>query len=86
MPIYTVKMMRNLAKVCGATITQPIEDGLAKLPPDDKKAVVQLGIEFSTEQCRGLLEKGVAGLHFYTMNRSKSVCAILETLRSEGRL
>lgn len=86
MPIYTVKMMNNLAKVCGATITQPIQDGLAKLPPDDKKAVVQLGIEHSTEQCRGLLEKGVAGLHFYTMNRSKSVCAILETLRSEGRL
>ena len=86
MPIYTVKMMRNLAKVCGATITQPIEDGLAKLPEDDKKAVVQFGIEFSTEQCRDLLEKGVAGLHFYTMNRSKSVSAVLEVLRSEGRL
>ncbi|MBW2262841.1 MAG: methylenetetrahydrofolate reductase, partial [Deltaproteobacteria bacterium] len=86
MPIYTVKLMENLAKVCGATITQPIRDGLAKLPPDDKKAVVQFGIDFSTEQCRGLLEHGVAGLHFYTMNRSKSVCAILETLRGEGLL
>jgi methylenetetrahydrofolate reductase (NADPH) len=79
-------MMRNLARVCGATITQPVEEGLAKLPADDKKAVVQFGIDVATEQCRGLLEKGVAGLHFYTMNRSKSVCAILETLRSEGRL
>jgi len=86
MPIYAVKMMRGLAKVCGATITQPVEDGLAKLPPDDKQAVVQFGIDFSTEQCRGLLDRGVAGLHFYTMNRAKSVCAILETLRSEGRL
>ncbi|NQT12808.1 MAG: methylenetetrahydrofolate reductase [Planctomycetes bacterium] len=86
MPIYTVKMMENLARVCGTTITAPVRDGLAKLPPDDKEAVIQFGIDFSTEQCRGLLERGVAGLHFYTMNRWKSVTAILSALRNEGRL
>ena len=86
MPIYTVKLMETLAKICGATITAPIRDGLAKLPPDDKEAVTQFGVDFSTEQCRGLLEHGVAGLHFYTMNRWKSVTSILSTLRKEGRL
>jgi methylenetetrahydrofolate reductase (NADPH) len=86
MPIYTVKMMENLAKICGATITQPIRDGLAKLPPDDKKAVSQFGVDFATEQCRGLLKHGVDGLHFYTMNRAKSVSTILGTLRGEGLL
>lgn len=86
MPIYTVKMMEKLAKVCGTTITAPIRDGLAKLPPDDKQAVIEFGVDFSTEQCRGLLEHGVAGLHFYTMNRWKSVTSILSTLRKEGRL
>ncbi len=86
MPIYTAKLMGTLAKVCGATITAPIRGGLAKLPPDDKEAVSQFGVDFSTEQCRGLLEHGVAGLHFYTMNRWKSVTSILSTLRKEGRL
>ena len=86
MPIYTVKLMETLANVCGATITAPIREGLAKLPPDDKEAVAQFGIDFSTEQCRGLLEQSVAGLHFYTMNRWKSVTSILSTLRKEGRL
>jgi len=86
MPIYTVKMMENLARVCGTTITAPVRDGLAKLPPDDKEAVAQFGVDLSTEQCRGLLEHGVAGLHFYTMNRWKSVTSILSTLREEGRL
>lgn len=86
MPIYTVKMMESLAKVCGATITGPVRDGLAKLDPDDKKAITQFGIDFATEQCRGLLGHGVAGLHFYTMNRSKSVTSILSTLRGEGLL
>ncbi len=86
MPIYTVKLMENLAKVCGATITAPIRDALAKLPPDDKEAVSRFGVDFAAEQCRGLLEYGVAGLHFYTMNRWKSVTSILSTLRKEGRL
>ncbi len=86
MPIYTVKLMENLAKVCGATITAPVRDGLAEISPDDKAAVAQFGVEFSTAQCRGLLEQGVPGLHFYTMNRWKSVTAILSTLREEGCL
>ncbi len=86
MPVYTVKLMENLAKICGATITDTVREGLAKLPPDDKKAVVDFGIELATEQCRGLLQHGVDGLHFYTMNRGKSVGTILSTLRAEGLL
>ncbi|MBW2525174.1 MAG: methylenetetrahydrofolate reductase [Deltaproteobacteria bacterium] len=86
MPIYTVKLMENLARICGATITEAVRDGLARLPPDDKQAVVDFGIELATEQCRGLLRQGVDGLHFYTMNRAKSVGIITSTLREEGLL
>lgn len=86
MPIYNVKMMNNLAKICGATITQEIHDGLAALPEGDKKAVSAFGVDFATKQCEGLLAAGVPGLHFYTMNRAKSVCAILDNLRSSGAL
>jgi len=86
MPIYSVKMMENLAKVCGATITDEIRSRLAELPADDKKAVAALGVDIATAQCRDLVEHGVQGLHFYTMNRSKTVTSILQTLRSEGRL
>jgi methylenetetrahydrofolate reductase (NADPH) len=86
MPIYTVKLMENLAKVCGVTITDEVRVGLGKLPPDDKDAVGNFGIELATEQCRGLLEHGVPGLHCYTMNRGKAVFQILKTLRSEGLL
>jgi len=86
MPIYSVKMMEALASICGATITDKIRQGLAGLPPDDKKALSQFGIDFATEQCRGLLRQGIAGLHFYTMNRGKAVATIVETLRNEGLL
>ena len=86
MPIYSEKLMQTLAGICGVTITEPIRQGLAALPADDKKAVTQFGIDVATEQCRGLLAYGVPGIHFYTMNRGKSVATIVGALRDEGLL
>ena len=86
MPIYSVKMMESLAKLCGATITKEIRDGLAALPPDDKAAVLDFGIEFAYQQCKGLLEGGAPGVHIYTMDRSKTTSAIVTRLREEELL
>jgi len=84
MPIYTEKLMSNLARVCGVTIVDEIKNGLASLPPDDAEAVSEFGLQFALKQCRDLLAKGVPGLHFYTMNRAKTVVSIVETLKEEG--
>ncbi len=86
MPIVSVPMMHNLAKLCGATIPQQLRDGLSALPEGDKEAVAQFGIEFATKQCRDLLRRGTPGLHFYTMDRAKSSVAIVQSLRTEGLL
>ena len=86
MPIYNIKMMENLAALCGATITDQVRAGIAALPEGDKKALGRFGIDFATEQCRGLLDSGVTGLHFYTMDRAKSVVGIVGNLREAGLL
>lgn len=86
MPITNVKMMRNLAKLCGATITDQVTSGISALPEDDKNALNDFGVQFAKEQCRDLLRHGVPGLHFYTMDRAKSVVAIVGSLREEGLL
>jgi methylenetetrahydrofolate reductase (NADPH) len=44
------------------------------------------GIEFAIKQCSDLIDKGVDGLHFYTLNRTSSVSGILEGLRSSAKL
>ena len=72
MPIFSEKMMYNLAKLCGASIPEKLQRGLADLPEDDKEALLEFGIEYAVEQCRSLIEFGVPGLHFYTMDKSKS--------------
>jgi methylenetetrahydrofolate reductase (NADPH) len=86
MPIYSVKMMEILAGICGATIVDEVRQGIAALPPDDKEALLNFGIEFAAGQCRELLKAGVPGLHIYTMDRSKSTVGIVERLRSDGLL
>jgi methylenetetrahydrofolate reductase (NADPH) len=84
MPIYTAKMTNFLARLCGATITQEIKEGLAAIPEDDKAAVLDFGIQYAYQQCKGLLEAGVPGIHIYTMDRSKSVVEIVNRLREDG--
>ncbi len=86
MPIYSVKMMEALARLCGATITNQVREGLSKISPDDKKAVAAFGVDLATAQCKDLIKKGVRGLHFYTMNRSASVIEIIRRLKEEEML
>jgi methylenetetrahydrofolate reductase (NADPH) len=86
MPIYTVKLTENLANICGTTVTEKVRRGLDSLPADDKEAVVQFGIDLATEQCKDLLAHGVVGLHFYTMNRGKSIMRVFENLKTDGAL
>ena len=86
MPIYSIKMTETLAGLCGTTITNEVRQGLAKLDPEDKDAVANFGIDFATQQCSELLQRGVQGLHFYTMDRGKSVIEIISRLKNKGLL
>ena len=86
MPVYSVKMTAMLSKMCGATITDKLQDKLDKLDESDKDAVQEMGIDFATEQCRDLLNKGVDGLHFYTMDRTVSTTRIINNLKERKML
>ena len=83
MPVYSVKMMKMLSGLCGATITDQLRQAIAALPEGDKEALVNFGIEFAVRQCKDLLKAGVPGLHIYTMDRSRSAAAIVERLRRD---
>jgi methylenetetrahydrofolate reductase (NADPH) len=83
MPVYSLKLTRTLTTLCGASIPgsmQRILDGLAEAGGE---AVMDFGIDQATEQCRNLLGQGVPGLHFYTMNRSRSTGEIVRRLRAD---
>jgi methylenetetrahydrofolate reductase (NADPH) len=81
MPVYTLKMTKMLSRVCGSTITDTLQKRLDEVDADNTDAVLQLGIDFAVDQCKGLLKENIPGLHFYTMDRSKSTMAIVNRLQ-----
>jgi methylenetetrahydrofolate reductase (NADPH) len=83
MPVTNVAQIERFTRMCGATIPPSLR---ARLEParDDSEAVVRIGIEHATEQCRQLLDAGAPGVHFYTLNRSRSTRTILESLRNHA--
>ena len=49
----------TLAKLCGATITDEVRQGIAALPEGDKDGLGTFGIDFAVRQCTELLEAGL---------------------------
>jgi methylenetetrahydrofolate reductase (NADPH) len=81
MPILNAKQVKRFTQMCGASIPP---DLLAKIDAveDDPDAVRQIGMYHACRQCEELLAAGVAGLHFYTLNRSTATRAIFQEIKS----
>ena len=79
LPILSVSQIRRFTSLCCARIPAQLERELIKVENDDEGAV-QLGIDYATRQCEGLIKFGVPGLHFYSLNKSYSLQAICKNL------
>jgi methylenetetrahydrofolate reductase (NADPH) len=79
LPIKSAAQCRRFAGMCGARIPPRLDELLTKVHDDDE-AAIEMGIEYCTEQCQGLLDFGVPGFHFYSLNRARSVSAIHKNL------
>ena len=73
-----------MAELGGTPIPAHIEKRFAALG-EDNEAVRALGIEIATELCQELLDAGVPGLHFYTMNTSPATVEIAKNLGFDRR-
>lgn len=79
LPLQSASQVRRFTSLCGSKIPVRLETQLATVENDDD-AAVELGIDYATRQCQELVKFGVAGLHFYTLNKSYSVLAIHKNL------
>jgi methylenetetrahydrofolate reductase (NADPH) len=81
LPILSVPQVRRFTELCGSKIPRRLERMMGLVENDDEGAV-KMGIDYATEQCEGLLRFGVRGIHFYSLNKSRSV---MEIARNLGR-
>jgi len=82
MPVVDAGQIKKFTGMCGASIPA---DLLARIDAvgDDAEAVRHIGTFHATQQCLGLLREGVAGLHFYTLNKSTATRVVFQYIRHE---
>jgi methylenetetrahydrofolate reductase (NADPH) len=80
MPITSAGGMRRMAELAaGARFPAKLLKQIARCG-DDADAVRRVGIHYASEQCADLLDNGVRGIHFYTLNQSDATREIYANL------
>lgn len=77
--IVSATGIRKFTQTCGAKIPAALDAQLTRLGTDDAGAA-EFGIEYCTRQCEELLQAGVPGLHFYTLNKAASTVRVVKNL------
>jgi len=81
LPVLSTRQIRRFTELCGATIPSPMMRRLEGLSEDDAAATA-FGIDYAIDQCEALLKEGVAGLHFYCLNKAHSTLEVAKALAS----
>ena len=79
MPVLNIAQTKRFVTMCGAKIPNPLLEQMESLE-SDPQSVHAAGIEYAIKQCEDLLANHVAGLHFYTLNKSKATVLISQAL------
>jgi methylenetetrahydrofolate reductase (NADPH) len=83
MPVTNVKQIARIVQLSGQAFPPELAERFEALDgdrPEDKAAVRAFGVEVATDMCRTLLDEGVPGIHFITMNRSTATREVYANL------
>jgi methylenetetrahydrofolate reductase (NADPH) len=79
MPVTSMRTIEMSEKFSGAPFPPQLLPRFARVA-DDPAAVRALGIALATELCQRLLDEGVPGIHFITLNRSTATREVWKNL------
>lgn len=82
LPILSLPQL-SFASKNGVTLPAVLQAQL-DAAKDDPAEIRRIGVEHAWQQSQNLLEQGVAGIHFYTFNRSRATREIWEMLKSKS--
>lgn len=81
LPVTNLQQIQRITALCDAKLPNDFVQRLQL--KDDAQWQMQVGVDKAIEQVNGLLAGGVAGLHFYVLNRSDATTKILESLNPQ---
>ena len=80
MPITSMSGCKRIAELAGgARFPAKLLRALQRCE-QEPEMVTRVGVHFALEQCHDLLDNHVAGIHFYTLNRSDATRTIFDSL------
>jgi methylenetetrahydrofolate reductase (NADPH) len=79
MPLTTVRTLRRGPELSGAPVPPALVERLERYS-DDPAGFRAAGMDVTSEMCARLLDEGVRGLHFYTLNRSTATVELVRRL------
>ena len=80
MPITSISGFKRIAELAGGARFPAKLLRVLQRCQNDPEIVRRVGIQYALEQCQGLLSNNVAGIHFYTLNRSDATRVIFDSL------
>lgn len=80
MPVSSFTKLARFSDACGAEIPRWIRRRLEGYG-DDAASIRAFGLDVVTRMCASLIERGVPGLHFYTLNHASLTSEIWRRLR-----
>ncbi len=81
MPITSSTQLMRFSDACGAEIPRWIRLRLQSFG-DDTASIKAFGLDVVADLCEQLVNGGVPGLHFYTMNQSEAVLGLNARIKS----
>jgi methylenetetrahydrofolate reductase (NADPH) len=79
LPIQNYNSFKKIINLCRISTPQELSETVEKVKNDDEK-IKEVGIDNCVEMCKKLLDNGINGIHYYTMNLEKSVNETLKKL------
>lgn len=84
LPVTNVQQLNRMSELSGTPIPASVTSAFESIK-DNPEDVRKLGVELATKLCEDLLDAGVPGLHFYTMNTSTATREIFEQIKDKKR-
>jgi len=78
-PITTFHQIERFSKMSAAKIPARLAADIEANKENSEKCY-DIGVEYTINQCRELLDRGAPGIHFYTLNKSRAAVEIFESL------
>ncbi len=85
MPVTQFSTIERSVQLSGAPFPPALAARFERVA-DDPEAVRRLGIEQASEMCQRLLDEGVPGIHFITLNRSTATREVWQNLPVGSRV